>query len=409
MKKLKKTMIALAAVLAISPVATTFATNSNNNFTLTLSQATQRAVQTNRDLRTLAENVIVAELAFDQAQSNLNATIGVDMEAFIVATALQMEARIDVVQSQIDETILRETLAFYVMHQFATIHMAEQDIILFDQELAVMDADLAILRALVSVGFASQADYELATAQRELVLHSRQNLSRALDQAHLQLNRLIGAPANRRHNLVFDLPQQPFEELVVINMQGLINHQRQTHSSVEQARRQADIEAFRLENRPSQYMEVPDMQNPVFLTNPMTGEPLINPQTGEPILDIANMGMITVPNHQVRTEAEFLATAQTAGRAAAEARDTIERHIQDQYVAIRRMERDIESLQLQIEELQSGTAVLQTRIDVGEILAVEMLRHDLAIAQRQQELDNAILQHHMAVIRFRNPNVSLFL
>ena len=409
MKMIKQILMAWVGVLVLTPPLSALGTNSSNNFSLTLSQATQRAVQTNRDLRVLSENLMLAEQTADRAQDDRLRTSTLDMQAFVAATATHMSTQVDARQFQIDQTILRETLGFYVMDQFAAIHMAEADLALFDQELAVMEADLAILRALLAVGFASELDYELAVAQRDVVHHDRQNLSRALDQAHLALNRLIGAPADRRHNLVFDLPAQPFEALVVLNMQGLINHQRQTHSSVEQARRLADIEVFRMDHPPSGYRTIPDPHNQVFMTNPATGEPILNPQTGQPVVDPVNSGQITVRDHQAVTQPELHASVGTASRVVADARDVIERHIQDQYVDIRHMERTIESLGLQVAELQDSTHVLQTRIDVGEVLAVEMQRHNLAIAQRQQELDNAILAHHLAVLRFHNPHVSPFL
>ena len=382
-RKINQKVVVLTAVILWGTVMPTFATNVHDNFSLTISQATSRAVQRHRDLRTLSENLQLAEEAFDRAETQRTSLAPLDFQAFIDGHANAMQARVDMNQQAIDARVLRGTIGFIVTNYFAQLYMAQAELNLFDQELALIDSELAILRALVSVGFASVLDYELAVMERELVEHNRAHLVNAMEQAHVRLNRFTGSPLDRRHTLVFDLADKAFEELVVINMQGMINHQRQTHASVQQARAITDIYLFRLESH-------------AFPVDPLTGEQIIgyfNPLTGQPIPQ----------------DTELLAQMRQASRVTADARDAIERHLQDQYVAIRRLEQQIRSLQLASEELHLQTEILQTQLQVGEILPIELERHALAIARLANELQNSKIQHHIAVMRFRNPDISPYL
>lgn len=369
-----KTKISLILALILTVSATpVFAINSANNFTLTIDQARQRAVQTNRNLRTLAENLELSQDAFQRSEDQRLTMPVPNMQALIEAQASSMDARVGINQQRLESDILRGTIDFVVANYFANIYMALNELELYEKNIALMVSELSILRALVSVGFSSPSEYQIAAMQKELVIHNRQNLVNAIEQAHIALNRLIGVPLDRRHNLVFDLSYQDFEELVVINMTGFINHQRQTHSNVVQAQSAANVDAFLLENH-------------LVPVDPMTGLP--------------------IPGHT--TESERIAQYRQSSRITANARDSIERHIQDQYIDIRRLEQNIQTMLIELEDLNNLIPLLQTQLKVGEILPIELERHSFTIATLENEIKNSKLQHNIAVRLFRNPAISYY-
>ena len=339
------------------------------NLSLTVDQAAARAVNRSRELRTLGEDAYLAQLNRDFLQNRLGVqnfntvTEFITHQADIMAENARRAAYLRNANAQ------RDTIHFLVANHFANILVAEGELYLYDARLSIMTQEQAMLAIKVEVGAASLLEYQMATLALETALHNRQALVNSINQAHLELNRLMGAPSDRIHQLIFEIAYEP---LVVINFNGHINHQRQNHALVLEAQANADIHRFRLSNHRIE----------------------IDPQTGYPL-----------PGQLSRDE--LIIFVNQAARNVIDTRLTVETHITETYHQIRQLEQDINTINLRLQDLYNHGEILQTRLAIGEIIPLEIARHNLDVLTLHENMRRIKANHHLLVMQFRNPNIAL--
>lgn len=332
---------------------------------LTIQQAISRAVQGNNQIRTIQEN---AEVSVDNIElRRANVPYGQNITAFINHQAGVMQAVEERATYLRNIQSTRDTLGFLAATQFINILIAEGAFALGEAELELYQNELQILRARISVGHASELEYNLKALSVDALYQNMQTLINQIEHAQVELNRLMSSQTNNRHNLIFDVD---YNEMVVLNFNGHLNNHRQNHALVRQAVGTANIARYRYEN--------------FFIEFDETGQQLPVAQTREELMLLFNL----------------------TSRNIASARDNVVDHIVNTYYRIREIEQNIIIQELQLSDQKREATVLQTRLRVGEILPIDIERHALEILRTEENLRRSKFNHYLLEMQFRNPNIA---
>ncbi|MCL1994978.1 MAG: hypothetical protein FWG63_02105 [Defluviitaleaceae bacterium] len=369
--KIKKTRIITHAL--IFAIFTTFAVVSAQEvwareFTLTVEEAAFRATQRSRELRTLAEDAHLARLNLDflrnqQSHSHFNTiTEFVTAQANVMAVAATRASYLHSANAH------RDTLSFLVANYFASILAAEMELILYDYQLAIMVQEQAILETMVTIGVASPLEYQMALLALENATLNRQSLVNAVNNAHTELNRIIGTPQNRVHRLIFEVEYAP---LAVVNLTPHIHHQRLGHALVLEAQANVNVYRYRLDHHRVEL-------------DPHTGLPAIGQITREELTIFVNQ----------------------AARDLADTRNRVEAHVVDTYHQIRLLEQNIETMYLQLQDMYINREVLKAQLVAGEVVPLDIERQDLDIRRLEENLRRIKTDHYLLLMQFNNPNIA---
>lgn len=368
MKNKRKITIAIffmICIMAIQVVPVT-GTNSVVGFTLTLEQAANLAIQNSRELRTSRENADLATTQVNQLRGNIvggtTVTEMVNSQLAAMNATANRARYLQSIESQ------RDTLHFVAANNFTTILTAENELLIKEFELMLLEQELEILRTRINLGMASQLEYNMERLNVESVRYNKQRLEQALANAHVELNRLMGVSLNRVHQLIFEVE---YEELHVLNFNGHINHHRQNHALVREARAATDAEHIRVNNYHTAF----------------------NPETGE-----------VIPGQASRNE--LIMNLNIASRRVIDAQDSVQNHITGTYHKIRQHEQTIASSIIRLEDLHNQLEILRARLAVGEITSIEIERHNLEIKRLEETIRKTKAEHKLLVMQFSNPNIA---
>ncbi|MCL1936620.1 MAG: TolC family protein [Defluviitaleaceae bacterium] len=364
---MKIRFILLTFLLIFIGTKNILASNSIDGFTLTLTQATNRAIQTNADMNTMRENLnsVTNRRNNMMSSSMFFNSLSEVLDSQIALMNLTNE-RNSITQNM---DSLRDTLGFLVASYFSDIVIATNELTIYDQNILFIEREINVLRNMLNVGMASRIEYDMANLNLNSIRHNRTTLVNEINEAHINLNRLIGTPTDRVHNLIFDIP---FEKLNVVNFTGHLNHQTRNHFTVLQAEAAENIHRFRLNN---------------YVTP-------IDQVTG-----LAIPGAVT--------STELIATLNQASREVINARRRVEEHITETYHNIMELERDIDSLYITLEDFIRQSEILNAKFEVGEILNIDIQKNNLEISKIQNDIETLKIRHGLLVMQFLNPNISV--
>jgi len=339
-------------------------------FTLTLDQARNRAIQNSTTLRNLQENRVITDAEEQRAREGFaTGAFGFNMTEFVTLQSDLMRIRAQRAADIQNADIKRDTLGLIVAHQFASILMAENELRLFDENMALLTREMEILKTRIDLGLASELELTFAQLNMDRLGQDRKSLELALAQAHVELNRIIGTPEDRVHQLIFDIK---FEELNVVNLPGHISHQTNNNAALVQARAESDAARFQLDNH----------------TTPF------DPQTG-----------MVIPGTASRREYQIHFTMAT--RDARQTRLSIEDHIINTYHRIRNMEISINNLYLQLDTLHYRLSLLEVELGLGQITPLEIDKINLEILNLEENIRRQEVNHSLLTIEFWNPAIDM--
>ena len=361
---MKKFFIAVLIFAALP-----FTAFANELPTLTLEEATRRAINNSTAIRNFQDNITLSRENEQRIRDIFWETPVWSTSEFVrmQADLMRMDAGRAVNLSSI--TAQRETLGFIVANHFSNITMAQNELALFDKELALMAQDLEMLRVRQSLGMASQTQLSIAQNGHQQALNNRVNLVSSIDASFRELNRLMGASQGNVYELVFELPFEPLQNVS-------INHYVRLHQNndvqVEQASRQLSIARFELDNHGLRF-------------DPLTG--------------------IVIPGGTTRTEREITVTQ--ANRDLEQARESVENNVIDLYNNILNLQLAIQATSLQINILLQELEVLQVQYYVGHLTRIEIDRAVSEIYNLQETLRRQETNHSLMVMQLTNPNIAL--
>lgn len=381
MKLLKKcTPIMLALIFSVQPVQV-FAQNAEagntitsnaiientiNMHNLTVNQAARRAIENSSSIRNMQDSAVLSREREQSLRDDMFSPM-MNMATFMNTSALLMESELERALSIESIEAQRDTLDFIVRNHFANIIRAEKALEISNASIELAERDIIILEVMVSLGLESYASLDLARLNFERTLNTRESLISSINEAHIELNRIMGSPLNRRYNLIFDVE---FEELGSVNLTRYLNDHTRNSISIRQARNELDAAQFRLDNH-------------VAPINMMTGELLSGGVSRD--VRITNVNI--------------------AARAVQDARTDIESSVMATYNQIRNMEIGLNSSLLQLESMQRELEILNTQLRLGQITPIEVDRYKLGIMELEENIRQQKINHSLVVMQLRNPNI----
>ncbi|MCL1996863.1 MAG: TolC family protein [Defluviitaleaceae bacterium] len=358
------------ALISIVIVMVAFPSVAFANPTLTIEEATRRAINNSNAIRNSQDNVTLTrenEQRMRDVFWQLPTWTGSDFIRF-QADIMRIEAGRAVTLNSI--TAQRETLGFIVANHFANIVMAQNELVLFDENLVIMRQDIEMLQTMETLGMASGTQLRIAQNGYQQALHNRANLIASIETAFRELNRLMGTNQNNIYDLVFE---QNFEPLQDIDIERYIRLHQNSDIQVDNAVRQLSIARFELNSHGGEPF------------NRITG-------TGEP-------GAIT------RTERELAVTQ--GNRDLEAARESVENNVIDLHNNILSLELAIQGTELQISILAQELLVMEVQYYVGHLIKIELDRTVLEMYNLQETLRRHKVNHGLLVMQLTNPSIAL--
>jgi|GEM_PF-1209274 len=379
MKFLKKcTPFMLAVMFAVQPAqvfantssgqsGTTARTVANNTATnLTVREAARRASDNSSAIRNTQDN-IVASREQEQRMRNDMVQASDNLSAFLNASVALMQSQMQRALADDSINVQRDTIHFLVTNHFANIVRAEKALELYDANLAMAERDIIVMEVMVDLGLESQASLNLARANFERTVNERVNLMNSIDEGHRELNRLMGVPLDRRHNLIFDIE---FQELGEVNLSRYISNHSRNNMNVRQANANLDVAQLQLDN----HMTPIDMQTGIILPGGVSRD-------------------------------ERIVGVNVAARAVQDARSDTESNVVSVHTQIRNIEALINSAESQLESMQVELNILNTRLALGQITPIEVDRYRLGMMELEEQIRQLKVSHSLTVMQLRNPNI----
>lgn len=337
---------------------------------LTLNRATQMAIQNSNALRNLEDSPALSQVEEERIQTQLNIinAEGFTTHAFVENRANFMRLQAQRTAARENTRALREGMEYLALSHFANILTVQGELAVLDERINVLNKEIEIIELRLSLGLAGQNEYTVAGLNLSRQINERQNLYLALKTAHRELNRLIGTPLDRVHQIVFHMNYQEFNHT---NITGHINTQIAGNPDVRLARALANASLFQLNN---------------FF-------PPVNPHTGH-----------FIPGGETRTEAR-LRFAMDA-RNIRETRHSLEDFMLDTYTSIRNLENAVSASQITLDNLLEQKRLLEERINLGQAAATELIGFDLEILILQEDIRRNQMEHKILVMLFLNPSIA---
>ena len=371
-----------AALLALTTVATpvttlgaqlipvnapAVATAVNNHPTLTVAEATTRAISNSRNLRNSQDQITqleeqqqrMRETMWDMGSIPHN--VFLDMQVGMMQLDAGRAASLSGVNAQ------RETMTFVVTSLFNSIVQAQNELAQFERNLDIIQRDLTAVRLMQELGMASTVQLDQLLTQQRVAQHNHHNLSLSLEASFRELGRLMGD----RETVVYDLIFEPaFVSVADINLDHYIRLHQNNNLQIENAQRQLSIAQFERDNLGLRF-------------DPMTG----------------------VADRNVPTRTERDITVSQRNRDVITAREQVEHNIIDLHNDLLGLEITIGSLELQLGLLEQSLAIQELQYSVGQITRLELDRASMSVYELQNTIAQLKGTHHMLRLPLTNPNI----
>lgn len=374
-KKLLATLLAVTT-LASPVIATgaqliplTTAVATTNHPTLTLAEATSRAVNNSRNLRSTQDSITQLE----QQQQRMRETlwdmgsvpqhVSLDMQVGMMQIEAGRAANLSSITAQ------RETMSFVVTNLFNSILQAQNELTLFEHNLDIIARDLEAVRLMQGLGMASTVQLDSLLTQQRVAEHNHHNLSLSLEASFRELSRLMGNRDTVVYNLVFE---PTFASVAMVDVQHYVRLHQNNNLQIENAERQLTIAQFERDNMGLRF-------------DPMTG--------------LADRTAPTATERQIAVNQR--------NREVATAREQVEHNIIDLHNDLLGLEISIGSLELNLSLLAQSLAIQEIQYSVGQITRLELDRAHLSVYELQENIRRLEATHHLLSMRLTNPNILL--
>ena len=374
-KKLLATLLTVTTLSApvttlgaqLVPVATPTAVAINNYPTLTVAEATQRAINNSRNLSNTQDTVTQLEEQQQRMRQSLWDMPSVPQHVFLDMQVGMMQLDAGRAASLSGITAQRETMTFVVTSLFNSIMQAQNELALFERNLDIIARDLTAVRLMQELGMASTVQLDQLLTQQRMAEHNHHNLTLSLEASFRELSRLMGNRNTNTYNLVFE---PAFNSVADINLDHYIRLHQNNNMQIENAQRQLDIAEFERDNMGLRF-------------DPMTG----------------------VVQQNVPTRVERDITVNQRNREVATAREQVEHNIIDLHNDLLGLEIAIGSMELQLGLLEHSLSIQELQYSVGQITRLELDRASMAVYELQEQIRRLKANHYLLSMPLTNPNI----
>jgi outer membrane protein TolC len=327
--------------------------------TLTVDEATERAINYSHDLKNLADEQDLAEENESDARRDLfYATEYSD----ITSLSVQFKNLTNTIANYDKNTTLqKDKIRLSVVNLFTAIIEAEDNIELQEKSLALSEENLKISETKLKLGLISQTDYDSEKLSYTNAKASLQTLRNALDSSYTNLSKIMGDDLATTYSVSLDVEYTPVDR--TINLADKVTHDTGTSLKVKEAEDSVTVAKYSYNVYSSLYSN--EKQESVRNTY----------------------------NKAVRN----LETVKT----------NLEANVKSIYNNIVDLETAYDTNASQLAKLKSDLEIKKTQLELGKITQLDYDNAEYEIEKLEYTMKHQVYSHNVLMMQFENIDLSL--
>lgn len=365
MRCLKISLIAMTFVMAVnvnvfalsnSSISTNQTTEDVDDNILTVEEATQRAISYNKDLKTLKENLSLAE---DDAKDTNKDLFYANEYSEVTSLSVQLKNLYNNIENyKANEEITKKSLELSVIEYFSSIKNAQKSIELFEEQLSISEKELEIAQVKLNLGLISQSEFDDKKNSYTKTKNEKINLESTLDNSYISLNKLLGYDLNSKYELELDIEYEQMEE---IDLDAPINKALSSTQSIKEKQNAVTVAKYEL-----------DVYSSLYSND--------------------------------KKESKENSYAQTQ-RALTDAKTDLNQSLTQLYNNIITSENQIESNYKDLEQLNKEYEIKQVQYSLGKVTELELNEAEYKINSLEADIESAVYSHTVNVRKFLEPDL----
>jgi outer membrane protein TolC len=328
---------------------------SNNAGELTVDEAVKKAIAYSHDLKTLNENLTLAEDDVDDANSDLHiATEYADVKRLDVQLK---NLRKNIQSYTADTEIQKEKIRLSVIEYFAAIIHAEKQLELYEENMEIQSQQIEISKIKLEAGIISQNEYDNAVTSYNKTVSEKQSLEIATNNAYTSLNKLFGDDLNTRYTISLDIDYVPFDG----NLSSTVNKAVSSSQKVIEAEQTMNIAKYEYD---------------------------------------VHSGLYSTGSKEEKLNAYAKAT-----RDLADTKTNVETSITNVYNNILTLENTYKTNKDNLEQKEKDLEILKLKAELGKATELEVKQAEYEIKKLEADIQNSIYTHYVLTEEFSNPDL----
>lgn len=332
---------------------------------LTYTEAVERALKRSKKLKSEIESIKrteeMRERVYESNQFFYSVPTGFGYsEADAMArqsllNLVNLDIGVRAVEKQVSMT--EEAIAFEVMQAMDEILQLQVQQEMIEQQLSLLKEQLKLTRLQTENGIESKFNLNNMIKTVEEKEKERELLNKALDEAYLRLNNLIGSPEDERLSIAENVE----------------------YTELEQIELESYIRRHTVEN-PHIWLQEQEVKK------------------AQHALDLYTFSPSSVESYEVK---KIDLNTQTIRLA--DLKEKLDESIRKKYNQIRSLETRYEALEINLEKAQQALELTRAQFDAGMVLNLQLKEAELAVNSIKSEMHNLAIQHKHLKILFNKP------
>ncbi|MGN1318945.1 MAG: TolC family protein [Lachnospirales bacterium] len=332
--------------------------------TLTVEEATKKAIDYSPTLKTLSENKVESNNSYEDlnfsfahsfADSSISSTSSNQQMAYNIR-ALNNALR----SLSANEEIAKEAIALNIESLFNSIKVAQDDIDLHEQNMVIQEKNIEIAKVKKSLGLMSEVEYNNIVNNYNTTVAEKQSLENSIESAFRSLNDAMGTNLDTKYEIVLD--EVEYEPMGAVDLQSCITRALNTSENIRAKKDAADLAEYDYKT----YVPVSD-------------------QTG----------LNDTKKNASKSAAREYETAQTE----------LQSKMTDLYESIKDTEQTYIDTLGTLSVLKNQYDVIKAQYELGKVTEVDLLTAEYNISQVEAGIDKIVRGHKILVQQFNNPNL----
>lgn len=343
-------------IIIIVMNTTVFAADTS---TLTIDEATEKAISYSKTLKTLSENSILAQEDYDDVVSDYLIT-DQSHETLNLVTRLK-SALNELTNISASEELEKESIHFNVINFFFSVLSAEKELELYEQSLEIAEKELQIAEIKKNLGLLSEVDYNTQKLSYQKQAAELSNKELTITNAYRSLNNILGNDTDTRYDLVIDDEYLTFSSIAGTSLTTYINKGLSTSNELAQLKQSVELAKYEVTSYTS--------------------------------LNSSSLQSVQISYAQ-------------AQRSLSEAQTNLEQSITDLYNSTLQLEDDYEMKLKDIAEQEKTIELLEIKYNLGTITELELIQAQYELEVLELELETIIFNHNMYKMQLENINLA---
>lgn len=325
--------------------------------TLTIEQATKKAISYSHKLKTLSENLDEA----NEKRKNAVKEFERGVEGYeIMNLATNLRTILNNIEAyELNEETEKISIEFSVKQFFADVIMAEQRLELYRQKLDISNKNVEIAKLKTELGLISQSEYTKILNENTQLKSQIVTEENSIKNAYISLNTVMGVKdLETSYHLEYKPEYKPYDGA---SLTTTLNKAKATAQSLLKSQQNYDLSVYKLKN----FTE-------------------IDPDKGESRTKVQNQ-------------------VSQAARQLEESNVSLETQIRQDYDSIIQYQLEYENACSKLKELENTLKISQLKFKLGKITELELKQAEYDVENQKKEIEKIVYNYNLLKERFENP------